>query len=207
VAPTTVVVRRSKHGSITSSGGTVCTRTCGTLVLRPRTRQACGKALLSTGNDANGCTITSQNILLPTNPHRCPCNSQRNANPPVYYRHGHYSGTHPATGVQFNNGIAYHSPLRHGKFANRMRLLWCGKRHKRGRESPVTSVTINPENVATDCFCHGQHYVPCRSTGLAYTASPASGVTYAWRDPAAPFGSRHALVVTNTTPAHRVCTA
>ncbi|MBO0940090.1 hypothetical protein J2I47_26335, partial [Fibrella sp. HMF5335] len=149
--------------------------------------------------DANGCTAT-QTTTLATNPLPAPP-SVSVTQPTCVTTTGTIRVLTPASGVQysFDNGVSYQaSPIRSGLAPDVYRLRV--KDATTGCESPVTSVTINPVPSPPTAAIAG-NTVYCAGDPISLTASPASGVTYAWSGPGGNLGSSNPLVIPNSAPA------
>ncbi len=149
--------------------------------------------------DANGCS-TSGSVTLPTNP--LPGTpTVAVTQPTCVTTTGTIQVLTPATGVQysFDNGVSYQtSPTLAGLAPDVYQLKV--KDAVTGCVSPATSVTVNPipnppiaSITGSTTYCEGQP--------ISLSASPVSGVTYAWSGPAGSLGSTNPLVISSTAPA------
>ncbi|MEZ0540217.1 SdrD B-like domain-containing protein [Fibrella arboris] len=149
--------------------------------------------------DANGC-VSSQTITIATNP--LPNAPTVNVTQPTCVTlTGTIQVLTPASGVQysFNNGISYQvSPTLSGLQPDVYQLRV--KDNSTGCVSLPTSVTINPVPSPPVASIAG-NTVYCAGVPISLTASPTTGVTYAWSGPAGSLGSANPLVVATTSTA------
>ncbi|MBO0933878.1 Ig-like domain-containing protein [Fibrella aquatilis] len=150
--------------------------------------------------DANGCTAT-RGITIQTNP--LPAAPSFTATQPTCVT---TTGTirilTPATGVtySFDNGQSYQASATLSGLAPGVYRLRV-KDNTTGCESTVTSATVNAIPTAPTASIAGSTAY-CEGFPISLTASPATGVTYAWTGPSGNLGSSNPLVIPNATPAN-----
>ncbi|GAB3691860.1 hypothetical protein GCM10027592_10210 [Spirosoma flavus] len=148
---------------------------------------------------ANGCTATASTTIqtnpLPGTP------TVAVTQPTCATTTGTITITSPATGVQysFDNGATYQvSPTSTGLTPAIYRLR--ARDNVTGCVSAGVNVTINAAPTPPTASIAGTTNL-CVGQTISLTASPATGVTYAWTGPGGNLGGANPLVITNATAA------